>query len=199
MTATAQSARMEAHIRETFLRMLETKDAESISVSELAKEAGINRSTFYRHYDSIFAVLGDCIAINAGNADKKIPAPDDPAFMEKVRIVLEESFRDIANHPDLYQMSGRYKSKVGVSRHVAILQERANAFYEGLMPGLEVRYPGIAAVKAYVPVMLSRLSGGVTGTWVAGGMKESPEEIAAMEYRAFLGLLEGFSEAPSAF
>ena len=110
MAATPQSARMEALIRETFLRMIKSRDVEEISVSELAREAGINRSTFYRHYDSIFAVLGDCIALNAGNADKKIPAADDPEFMEKIQLVFEDSFRDIARNPGLYRMAGRYRT-----------------------------------------------------------------------------------------
>ena len=193
MAATAQAARIEALIRESFLRLLKTRDVESITVSELAREAGINRSTFYRHYDSIFAVLGDCIALNAGNADKKVPDPDDPEFMEKVRLVLEDSFRDIATHPELYGMAGRYQSKVGVARHVAILQERANAFYEGLMPGLEARYPGLSAARKYIPSVLAHVSGGITDLWVMSGMKESPEEMSRMELRIFCGLLEGFA------
>lgn len=37
-------------LREGLLRLLEHKDINSIGVSELCKESGINRATFYRHY-----------------------------------------------------------------------------------------------------------------------------------------------------
>lgn len=39
-------------LQEGLLRLLATKRLEKISVTELCKEAGINRATFYNHYDS---------------------------------------------------------------------------------------------------------------------------------------------------
>ncbi len=38
-------------LEEAFLRLLEKKHIDKISVSELCAEAGINRATFYRHYN----------------------------------------------------------------------------------------------------------------------------------------------------
>ncbi len=37
-------------LQEGLLHLLETKELEKISVTELCREAGINRATFYRHY-----------------------------------------------------------------------------------------------------------------------------------------------------
>ena len=37
-------------LQEGLLRLLEKKDIDSIHVSELCAESGINRATFYRHY-----------------------------------------------------------------------------------------------------------------------------------------------------
>ena len=39
-------------LQEGLLRLLETKRLDKISVTELCREAGINRATFYNHYDS---------------------------------------------------------------------------------------------------------------------------------------------------
>lgn len=37
-------------LREGLLRLLETKDPDKISITELCRESGVNRSTFYRYY-----------------------------------------------------------------------------------------------------------------------------------------------------
>ncbi len=39
-------------LKEGLLRCLETKDLEEITISELCKEAGINRATFYKHFNT---------------------------------------------------------------------------------------------------------------------------------------------------
>lgn len=37
-------------LREGLLRLLETKELDKISITELCRESGVNRSTFYRYY-----------------------------------------------------------------------------------------------------------------------------------------------------
>lgn len=46
-------------IRETFIFMLKKKSVEKISVGELCAQADINRSTFYRHYADVYALLDE--------------------------------------------------------------------------------------------------------------------------------------------
>ncbi len=43
-------------IKEAFLQLRATKALEKISVKELCKEAQINKSTFYTHYDDIYSL-----------------------------------------------------------------------------------------------------------------------------------------------
>lgn len=38
-------------LREGLLKLLQTKDIDKITVAELCRESGINRATFYRHYE----------------------------------------------------------------------------------------------------------------------------------------------------
>lgn len=38
-------------LKESLLKILNEKDLEVISVTELCRDAGVNRATFYRHYD----------------------------------------------------------------------------------------------------------------------------------------------------
>lgn len=44
-------------IKDTFLNLLETKDITNITVTEICKEADINRATFYRYYIDIYDLL----------------------------------------------------------------------------------------------------------------------------------------------
>lgn len=46
-------------IRETFLELLQKQNVERISVGELCQLADINRSTFYRHYADVYALLDE--------------------------------------------------------------------------------------------------------------------------------------------
>lgn len=56
----ASSVKTKQLIRSTFAELLhEKRSIEKISVTELAKRAGLNRSTFYAHYDDIWQVADD--------------------------------------------------------------------------------------------------------------------------------------------
>ena len=49
----ATAARMD----EAFLELLEKKDFAYITVKEICKKAGVNRSTFYLHYETVNDLL----------------------------------------------------------------------------------------------------------------------------------------------
>lgn len=56
----ASSVKTKQLIRDTFAELLhEKRSIEKISVAELAKRAGLNRSTFYAHYAGIWQVADD--------------------------------------------------------------------------------------------------------------------------------------------
>ncbi len=46
---------------EALLLLLERKEFEYITIKELCEKAGVNRSTFYLHYDNMQDLLSDCI------------------------------------------------------------------------------------------------------------------------------------------
>ena len=51
-----------AHLmNQALLALLEKKDIEFITVTEIAKKAGVNRSTFYLHYDTVYELLEETI------------------------------------------------------------------------------------------------------------------------------------------
>ena len=46
-------------LQNAFLKLLKTVSLHAISIRELCKEAGINRTTFYNHYGSQYDLLDD--------------------------------------------------------------------------------------------------------------------------------------------
>lgn len=56
-------------IQEGLLRLLSAKKVENINVSELCREAGVNRATFYKHYFSPHDVLAEIEANIAKELD----------------------------------------------------------------------------------------------------------------------------------
>lgn len=49
-----------AKMDEAFLSLLEKKDFAYITVKEICKTAGVNRSTFYLHYETVGDLLSEC-------------------------------------------------------------------------------------------------------------------------------------------
>ena len=48
---------------EALLILLETKDFEFITIKEICKKAGVNRSTFYLHYQNTSELLAEAIEL----------------------------------------------------------------------------------------------------------------------------------------
>ena len=48
-------------MNQALLALLEKKDIDFISITEITKKAGVNRSTFYLHYDNIYELLEETI------------------------------------------------------------------------------------------------------------------------------------------
>ncbi|MCM1496438.1 MAG: TetR/AcrR family transcriptional regulator [Bacteroides sp.] len=46
---------------EAFLELLQKKDFEYITVKEICEKAGVNRSTFYLHYETVNDILVECV------------------------------------------------------------------------------------------------------------------------------------------
>lgn len=54
-----RAVRTQRNITEAFIRLLEDKDFDKITVAEIAEQADVNRRTFYLHYEDIYALLDE--------------------------------------------------------------------------------------------------------------------------------------------
>ena len=55
-------------MNEALLSLLEKKPFDFITVTDITKKAGVNRSTFYLHYDNVYELLEETIE----NLNKKV-------------------------------------------------------------------------------------------------------------------------------
>lgn len=79
-------------LKEALLKLMETKNIQKISVSELCKEAGINRVTFYNHYSSpsdILAEMGDGLILGMQDASKEKSKMKTLTLQERVETACE--------------------------------------------------------------------------------------------------------------
>ena len=128
----ATAARMD----EAFLSLLEKKDLPYITVKEICQAAGINRSTFYLHYETVGDLLNEC----AGYLNRRFldyMEHDSTAFVQKLRDCPREElylitpeylapylryirdnqrlFRTSLEHADVLRLEDSY---AGLLRHV---------------------------------------------------------------------------------
>ena len=93
-------------IRETFLEMLSKQSVERISVGELCDLADINRSTFYRHYADVYALLDeisdDCLQTLFGNLAKYNNPSGSPGRMAYELILQACTLTE--ENKELYQL-----------------------------------------------------------------------------------------------
>ena len=97
--------RTKAAIREAFVRLMQKKEYDAITVTDVSEEAQINRKTFYAHYETkeqLFAqILGEMFydllsafmyekAVPDANLDIDVLSRDIESFFSKIEAYREE-------------------------------------------------------------------------------------------------------------
>ena len=80
------ATKTEAAIKDALLQLLESRKLADVTVSELAREAGVSRSTFYQHYDNPADVYDALVAEFAAQLSPivdQIACSDSPRSAKK--------------------------------------------------------------------------------------------------------------------
>lgn len=115
----ARGERSKAALKAAFLELFQMKEPEDITVMELCGKAGVNRSTFYAHFEYMDAlireVLWDSVAeVCAGFGQQwDLPLEDGGA----ARSLIDSYLRRFLSNPTLRRFctcsnSGRYRSLI---------------------------------------------------------------------------------------
>ncbi len=172
----ARSRASREALRRGLLTLLEQQELQEITVAQLCREAGVNRSTFYSHYENIWNVLEEL----EEEMDQSLRAQlrwvtdiDSAMLDQKTYLVLT---RQIAAYPAFFR--ARYHNP----------SVRAGRFDSG-MQWLKEEMLASAAMRgrnhAMLLYYLSYTFAGITEvlrSWVDGGCQESAQEIADVLY-----------------
>ena len=146
-------------IEKAFVEMIQLKDIEDISVSEICKKADVNRSTFYANYADIYELAEKIIArLYEDFLSISIPHMEDV----KARLDFTRIFTHISENQMLYKTYFKLGSMdMGI---VGFDEEVAKMFFD----------------MKYLDYHIEFFKHGfnaVVKKWLSGGCKETPEEM----------------------
>ncbi|MGN0801797.1 MAG: TetR/AcrR family transcriptional regulator [Candidatus Faecivicinus sp.] len=156
-------------LQEGLLRLLREKDIRSVNVSQLCAEAGINRSTFYKHYGSPTDVLDDLAERLFEQLSAQIHSRER-SFEGDV----EEMCRFIQTHADTVRLLIRNHNTMEVPRFASRLLEQMGDRYADYIAQYD------AESLRLLTTFLCYGSYHMIRQWLLDGMPKSPAEIAAL-------------------
>lgn len=165
-------------IVEAFLELLNEKPLDKITVKEIVDSCGINRNTFYYHFEDIRALLtfvidGEVERVAAKHTDVQSL---EEGFIEAARFAL-------SNKRAVYHIYNSV-SREELERYLnSIAQEVVGRLAEGLSVTRDVPEPDRELIIDFYKCGLS----GMVMAWVGEGMKADPEQMI----RSLGALLEG--------
>lgn len=148
---------------DALLKLIQEKDFEKITVSELTRVAGVSRATFYRYYQTTSDVLLDFLDSRPVGfpVDMKY---EDYTDRERVEMYFDylvanrELFRLLASDPFLYALRS-YMERV---------------WQDGVFTPIinKMGYRTKYEISAFIGMVFN-----VTVDWIRGGMKEPVEDM----------------------
>lgn len=163
-------------IEQVLIEFLQTKELNQISVSDICKKAGLNRSTFYANYADLYE-LADTIR-------EKLEAQVSELYEDEVEKGFNSHnylalFRDIKQNQIFY----RTYFKLGYDEKYKILKYDYD---------LAKKYFGDSNIMYHMEFFKSGLTK-VIKIWLQNGCRESPEEMYEIIRSEYQGREEFFA------
>lgn len=179
-----------AKMDEAFLALLEKKDFAYITVKEICATAGVNRSTFYLHYETI----GDLLAESMEHMNRQFldyMAHDSEAFMAKLHTCpMEELYlltpeyltpylNYIKEHRRLFRTATENAAVLG-------LNSSYNRMFRHVFTPILERYGVPQQDRAYLMAFYLQGLMAILTEWLKGDCADSIEHILAIIRRCIM-------------
>lgn len=165
-------------IVEAFLELLNEKPLDKITVKEIVDSCGINRNTFYYHFEDIHALLTFVID---GEVERVIAKHADVKSLEEG--FIEAAYFALNNKRAVFHIYNSV-NREELERYLnSIAEEVMRRMVEGLDAAGDVPELERELIIHFYKCGLS----GMTMAWVGEGMKANPEQLI----RSLGNLLEG--------
>lgn len=179
-----------ARMDEAFLTLLAKKDFEYITVKEICEVAGVNRSTFYLHYETVSDLLNESVEhMNRQFLDYM--AHDSEAFVAKLHTCpIEELYlvtpeyltpylRYIKEHKRLFRTAIDHAKVLGMENTYSRM------FRHVFTPILE-RFNVPKQDRTYIMAFYIRGLMAIITEWLKGDCTDSEEHIIAVIHRCVM-------------
>lgn len=157
-------------LKESILRLLKEKELDKISVSELCKEAQINRATFYRHYAIPRDVLMDIQTDLFHQLKQQLPMPKT---MVEFKPALYAFCAFLEQNSELLRIIIRCNSDTDFLRFVSDV-------FQELWKELQME-TYVQLSKESVQLLTIYIAGGsyfILRSWMLGDIRKSSTEMA---------------------
>ena len=156
-------------IEKVFIDMLQTKELDEISVSDICKQAGLNRTTFYANYTDIYG-LADSIRDKLENEVSEV-------YQEEINTGFNSNdYLKLFKYIKANQLFYKTYFKLGYDNNYRIITYDVNLAQEHFQ-------------NRFIEYHMEFFKAGITKIikmWIENGCQESPEdmfEIIKSEYR----------------
>ncbi|MBQ9516283.1 MAG: TetR/AcrR family transcriptional regulator [Ruminococcus sp.] len=174
---------------EALFVLIEKKDFEFITVKDICAEAGVNRSTFYLHYETIGDLLDECSAYimrrfeSYFHTDARERLNIETATLEELNFI---SPRYLILYLEFVRDNKHFFHTVVKHHRIFATMNQAKAFFEEIFVPIlrRYRYPE----KQHHYVLMYYLNGmmAVITEWLEADCNESPEELAKIIMRCVI-------------
>ena len=176
----ATAARMD----EAFLKLLEEKDLAYITVKEICEKAGVNRSTFYLHYETVSDLLAESARYIIGKLIANMPQ-DTAEFFEKLQtrpleelhLITPEYLTPYLNfvkeHSCIFRTAVEHSSVLGMDDVYLALNHHV------FTPILDRFHVPPSEQKYMMPFYIHGLMG-IVNEWLKEDCKDSVEHIISV-------------------
>lgn len=175
-----------ARLRSAVMELLGPAGRTELSVSELAKHAGVSRAAFYLHFDDVESVLNDALEAELRGISKVAAGAHSAGFVMDPAAPAQNIvafFRHVDQHVELYRW---VFSPNGSARIQANLLK---GFIEIAAEGAE-HYPKRSSASAVRVARTAAFFGGaifgVLHEWLHSPNPGDPDDVAAWLWRRFV-------------
>ncbi len=180
-------------IREAFLNLLRSEDYDRVTITAVAREADIDRKTFYLHYDSVDDVLDEFIR---ERAEQMVASLREESLAQGGGVDVADLFARLS-----VALVQDYSITENMVRHVS--PEKLLSKVEGPLTEAIVECDALGLASAMGPYLsygVSFLCGGLLSSyrhWLAIDSDMPLENLAALTSAAILSGVEGFLQGAS--
>lgn len=158
---------------EAFLLLLEQKEYDTITVKEICQKAGVNRSTFYLHYETMNDLLEETVGMinDCFKASLSSVPTDDPS---KVVLTSEKYLRPYLN---LIKENRRAYKVIHQKDPLFDSQKTFESFYQSIFSPALTHFGVSEKDKKYVFAFYTQGTVAIIGKWLEDNCRDDIDMI----------------------